>query len=217
MSNGILLIGGGSHCHSVIDTLCRSTQYDKIGIVAKDENNLKELEKDIIVADFLLGLDADLPKLFSEGWNNAFITLGSIGNPNGRKIIYSQISQIGFHIPAIIDKSATISTNTKIAAGVFVGKSAVINIGSVIGECAIINTGAIIEHDCMIGDFTHVSPGTVICGQVTVGTDSHIGAGSVVKQGTIIGSNTLIGAGSVVVKNIPDNVKAFGNPCRVIE
>ena len=33
--------------------------------------------------------------------------------------------------------------------------------------------------------------------------------------GVTIGKNTVIGAGSVVTKNIPENVVAFGNPCRV--
>ena len=74
-----------------------------------------------------------------------------------------------------------------------------------------------IEHDCEIGEFAHISPGTVICGQVHIGMDSHIGAGSVVRQQIRIGSDVLIGAGSVVVKDMPNHVKAYGNPCRVAE
>jgi acetyltransferase-like isoleucine patch superfamily enzyme len=35
-------------------------------------------------------------------------------------------------------------------------------------------------------------------------------------NGVKIGNNTVIGAGSVVTKDIPDNVVAYGNPCRVI-
>jgi maltose O-acetyltransferase len=34
--------------------------------------------------------------------------------------------------------------------------------------------------------------------------------------GVTIGSNVVIGAGAVVVKDIPDNVVAVGNPCRVV-
>ena len=44
-----------------------------------------------------------------------------------------------------------------------------------------------------------------------------VGAGSVVRQQIVIGNNTLIGAGSVVVKNIPEGVQAYGNPCKVVE
>jgi acetyltransferase-like isoleucine patch superfamily enzyme len=40
--------------------------------------------------------------------------------------------------------------------------------------------------------------------------------GTNIIDGIEIGSNTIIGAGSLVVKDIPSNVVAYGNPCRVI-
>ena len=43
-----------------------------------------------------------------------------------------------------------------------------------------------------------------------------IGASSILLPGIIIGENTTIGAGSVVTKDIPPNVVAVGNPCRVL-
>jgi maltose O-acetyltransferase len=51
---------------------------------------------------------------------------------------------------------------------------------------------------------------------ITVGDNVWIGAGVQVMPGVTIGSNVVIGGGSVVVKDIPDNVVAVGNPCRVI-
>lgn len=213
----ILLIGGGGHCHSVLDVLSSLKEYDQIGIVARDKENLKELQEDDLVSNYLVGIDEDLLKLYEEGWTHAFITLGSIGNPKVRKKIYALIKQIGFIVPTIIDDSATVSPKANIGEGIFIGKNAVVNIGSSIGDCCIINTGSIVEHDCIIGCFVHISPGAVICGQVTVGNDSHVGAASVVRQGIVIGENVLIGAGSVVVKDIQDNVKAYGNPCKVVE
>ena len=51
---------------------------------------------------------------------------------------------------------------------------------------------------------------------ITVGNDVWIGAGVQVLPGVTIGSNVVIGAGSVVTKDIPDNVVAVGNPCRVL-
>ena len=51
---------------------------------------------------------------------------------------------------------------------------------------------------------------------VYIGENTWIGAGVVIVPGVHIGSNTVIGAGSVVTKDIPDNVIAVGNPCRVI-
>ena len=52
---------------------------------------------------------------------------------------------------------------------------------------------------------------------ITVGKNVWIGGNSILLPGVTIGDNTTIGAGSVVTKNIPDNVLAFGNPCRVID
>lgn len=50
---------------------------------------------------------------------------------------------------------------------------------------------------------------------ITVGSNVWIGGGTQVLPGAKIGSNVVIGAGSVVTGEIPDNVVAFGNPCKV--
>ena len=51
---------------------------------------------------------------------------------------------------------------------------------------------------------------------VTIGDNVWIGGSVTILPGVTIGNNTTIGAGSVVTKDIPDNVVAAGNPCRVI-
>jgi len=43
-----------------------------------------------------------------------------------------------------------------------------------------------------------------------------LGANVTVLPGVTIGNNSIIGAGSVVTKNIPENVIAVGNPCKVL-
>jgi maltose O-acetyltransferase len=51
---------------------------------------------------------------------------------------------------------------------------------------------------------------------VTIEDNVWIGGGSIICAGVTIGRNTTIGAGSIVVKNIPADVVAAGNPCKVI-
>ena len=51
---------------------------------------------------------------------------------------------------------------------------------------------------------------------VRIGSNCWLGAGVVVLPGVTIGDNSVIGAGSVVTKDIPANVVAVGNPCRVL-
>jgi galactoside O-acetyltransferase len=51
---------------------------------------------------------------------------------------------------------------------------------------------------------------------VTIEDNVWVGAGSVILPGVTIGKNSVIGAGSIVTKNIPANVVAVGNPCRIL-
>lgn len=209
MANKLLLIGGGGHCRSVIDCVLSLGKYDDIGIVDNVDCSYQGITT--------VGTDDDLKELFHNGWGEAFITVGSIGDPTIRKRLFALIKDIGFEVPVIIDPSAIVAKDTLVREGVFVGKNSVINTGVVIDNCGIINTGSIIEHDCSIGAFSHISPGAVLCGEVKVGTDSHIGAGTVVKQNVVVGNSVLVGAGSVLLSNLPDGVIAYGNPCKVVD
>ena len=49
-----------------------------------------------------------------------------------------------------------------------------------------------------------------------IGRNVWLGAGALVMPGVSIGDNSVIGAGSVVTRDIPANVVAVGNPCRVL-
>lgn len=51
---------------------------------------------------------------------------------------------------------------------------------------------------------------------VHIGKNCWIGAGAIIVPGVTIGDNVVIGAGSVVTKDIPSNVIAVGNPCKVL-
>ncbi len=51
---------------------------------------------------------------------------------------------------------------------------------------------------------------------IHIGENCWIGAGALILPGITIGDNVVIGAGSVVTKDIPSNVVAVGNPCRIL-
>ena len=51
---------------------------------------------------------------------------------------------------------------------------------------------------------------------ITIGDNVWIGGSVTILPGVTIGSNVVIGAGSVVTRDLPDNVIAAGNPCRVL-
>ncbi|MFX4263252.1 acetyltransferase [Pelotomaculum propionicicum] len=212
MNKKLLLLGGGGHCKSVLDSLLPSGQYVEMGIIDKKENVGKSI-LDVPV----IGCDDDLSKLYQQEFNYAFVTVGSIGNPSLRVKLFSEIERIGFKIPNIIDATAVVSQHASLENGVFIGKNAVINAGSTIGKGVIINTSATIEHDCTIEDFVHIASGAVLCGELHIGYNTHIGANSVIKQQLRIGFDSIIGMGSVVLHDIGDNIIAFGNPCKEVK
>ena len=208
MSKKIILVGGGGHCKSVLDSLLELNEYSKIGII-----DIKENIGNSVMGIQVIGCDDNLVELFDDGYKYAFITLGSLGNPDIRIKLFNNISELGYIMPVIIDCSAKVSKYAKIEQGVFVGKLSLVNADASIQKCAIINSGSIVEHDCKIGAFVHIAPGAVLGGSVVIGENSHIGANATVKQNINIGSNTTIGMGSVVTKDIKSKIMAYGNPC----
>lgn len=208
----MILIGGGGHCKSVIDTIREGRLFNIIGIL-----DIKEKVGHYVCGIKIIGTDDELARYYKEGVENGFITLGSIGNCQKRITIYHQLKEIGMVLPVIKDKTSVISASAVIGEGTFVGKGAVINTDVTIGENCIINTGAVVEHDCILEDFVHISPGSILSGGVTIGRNTHVGTQSTIIQNIEVGENTIIGAGSVVVKNISKNRKAYGNPCREVE
>ena len=207
MENKILLIGGGGNCKSIIDVILEDNLYSCVGIVDKEKIDIPLDDKRITY----VGNDSDLPDLFKSGWNQAFVSIGSVGNPMIRKTLFNKLKELGFSVPNIISKRSFTSSNAVFGVGVFIGKGAAINAGSFIGDCCIINTNSIVEHDCNVGDFVHVSPGGV-----RIGNDTHVGAGAVIKQYVSVGNNTIIGMGSVVTKDLESNCIYYGNPCKLI-
>lgn len=201
----LVMIGGGGHCKSVLDAALSSGKFSDIVITDYDIP-----AGSLIQGCKVVGNDDMLPKLYKDGYRNAFISVGSIKDTSVRREIYERVIELGFEFPTIIDSTAVIADRAVIGKGTFVGKSAVINSGCSIDEFAIINTGAIIEHNCSVGAFSHVSVGSVVCGGCEIGNDVFIGANATVIQGIKINSRSIIGAGSIVMADVPSNAVFTG-------
>jgi len=65
-------------------------------------------------------------------------------------------------------------------------------------------------------DYKERASGLEYAKGIHIGEDVWVGGSAVICPGVNIGDRTIIGAGSVVTKDIPSNVFAAGNPCKVI-
>jgi sugar O-acyltransferase (sialic acid O-acetyltransferase NeuD family) len=149
--------------------------------------------------------------------NTKIVALGAT-KPQERK----KISEI-FNLENELTLINLISKNSDISKTVSLGKGLVINTMSciaghtTINDFVFINRNVSIGHHTVIGKYTSINPGANIAGNVTIGDCCQIGIGVNIIDGVKIGNNTIIGAGSVVTKDIPDNVVAYGVPCKIIK
>ncbi|MDE7326499.1 MAG: acetyltransferase [Lachnospiraceae bacterium] len=201
----LVLIGGGGHCKSVLDSALAMETFEEIVITdAKLEAGTE------VFGCRVVGTDSNLVELKQKGFDYAFITVGSIESVMLRKQLSVVASNLGFQFPVICDPTACVSSFVMIGKGTFVGKNVVINADVKIGRHCIINTGSILEHECTVGDYSHISVGAILCGNSHIGCDSFIGAGSTLIQGISVGDNTVVGAGSKLLADVEDNRKICG-------
>lgn len=118
---------------------------------------------------------------------------------------------------SVISNSSEISSTTKIGNGCIINSMTCIAGHTVLGDFVFVNRSVSIGHHAKIGNFTTINPGSNIAGNVEIGSNCQIGIGCNIFDSVKIGNNSIIGAGSLVTKNIPDNVVAYGNPCKIIK
>lgn len=195
MSKSIYIYGASGHGLVVAD-IARACEYDDVIFVDDGANEYLSFE-DI------------------KNNNTIPITFG-IGSNSIRAKLFEKVQNSGFTIVSLIHPSSIISTSVIIGKGTVIMPNVVVNAKATIGKGVILNTNCVIEHECVIDDFVHISPKVALAGNVKVGTLTHVGIGTNIIQGVAIGKNSIIGAGSVVLKNVSNNMKAYGNPCKEI-
>ncbi len=105
-----------------------------------------------------------------------------------------------------------------------IGDRFYMNYGGVILDCNTVHIGNDVLCAPYVQIYTAYHPtdptvrltGRELAAPIRIGDNVWIGGGAIICPGVTIGDNTTIGAGSVVVSDIPANVVAVGNPCRVI-
>ena len=143
------------------------------------------------------------------------LTLGVYQPTHKKKIVETLNPDIEKFINIIHD-GLDISNTSKLGRGVLINSKVSIAAHTTIGDFVSINRHVSIGHHTNIGDYCSINPGVNIAGNVTIGEGTTIGMGTNILHTVKIGKNSIIGSGSVVTKDIPDNVVAYGSPCKII-
>ncbi len=190
--NKIILLGGGSHCKSVIDVIEQEAKFEIAGIVDKSE-----LLGSKVLGYPIIGNDTDLDNL-AKKYQFALITIGQIKSPIMRIKLYELAVKAKFSLPTIISPNAYVSKHSKIGNGTVIMHNAIINANTSIGYNCIINSKVLIEHDCKIFNHCHISTNATINGGVEVGSKCFVGSNVTTKDNIKIKENSFIKAGSLV-------------------
>ena len=207
----IVLIGGGDQAHYTIDIINKEGKYNIIGIIdAQEEIGTTKFGYKII------GRKEDIKELIPIfSIDGGIITIGD----NWRRYYvanYIKKSAPKFKFVNAIHPSIPIGDNVILGEGIVAMAGCIFNPRADIGDFTFFATGAQVEHDCVIGNYASISAGSITGGYVTLGEFAAVTLGVTIFDRITIGRNSVIGAGSLVIKDIPDNVLAYGNPAKII-
>lgn len=208
----IVIIGAGQHARVVLYNVEEQNKYEVIGFLDSDDNRIgKVFEGKEILGNY----QKENLKEFSKkiGTNKFFI---GFGNMKYRKKVFDYFINNGWEAVNIIHPNAVVSKNTRLGKGILIECGCLVTPNPVIGDNVVVNTGSQVNHDNIIENNVYIASGVILSGGIKIGENTLLDDGVIVTLGCSVGKNSLIGAGAVVTKNIPDEVVAYGSPCKVI-
>lgn len=205
---GIILVGGGGHCRSVIEVA------DSCGAQISGILDASLTVGQQIFGYPVLGNDELIPDLVQI--YSFVVTVGQIKNASVRKILHQKIKDLNGCLATLIASSAIVSKYATLGEGSVIMHHALVNAGANVGTGCIVNSFANIEHDVFLGDYCHVSTGAMVNGDCIIHDETFIGSQAVVANGVTIISNSIISAGAFVCKNIEERGIYAGNPAKLL-
>jgi sugar O-acyltransferase (sialic acid O-acetyltransferase NeuD family) len=149
--------------------------------------------------------------------DDELLTLG-VTQKNTKLKVFDNYKNISLNrFLTLISKNTDISSTTKLGFGNIINGMVCIAGQTMLDDFVFVNRNVSIGHHTQIGKFTTINPGCNIAGNVIIGENCQIGIGVNIFDGVRIGKNSIIGGGAIVTKDIPENVVAYGNPCKIIK
>lgn len=198
----LAILGSGGHALSVTDA-AESSGWSVVACLTPSD-----LEAEFTSSNRVVSLS-------QIDWSSTYLALG-VGLNYIRERIY--LNELGVdlreRLATVVHASAWVSPRSELHPGSVILANAVVGPNCVVGLGAVINTASSLEHGSILSDFSSLGPGSRTGGNSRVGERSHLGLNASLLQNRTIGADTVIGANSVVTRDMPQNVVAWGSPCR---
>lgn len=205
----IVIVGAGSQGAIVADILQRAREAGSTGEPIGFVDDTPSLSRQTILGLPVLGAIDSLSAIE----HDAIVV--AIGDNSRRRAMTERLLANGERLGTAIHPFTSIAPTATIGEGTMISAGALLLPRCSVGRGALLNTKASVDHDSILGDFVHVSAGGTVGANVRIGDETLIALGASVASERSVGARTIIGAGAVVVRDIPDDVIAFGVPARV--
>ncbi len=205
----VIVVGAGGHGAVVADILQRAREAGASAVPLGFVDDTPSLQGCQVVGLPVLGALASLGQLA----HDAIIV--AIGDNEARREMTTRLTAAGERLATAIHPFAFVAPTARVGEGSTISAGALVLPRAELGRGVILNTKGSVDHDTLVGDFAHVSVGASVGARARIGHGAFIALGASVISGASVGARTVIGAGAVVVRDIPDDVVAWGVPARV--
>jgi sugar O-acyltransferase (sialic acid O-acetyltransferase NeuD family) len=205
----IVIVGAGSQGAIVADILQCAREAGASDEVIGFVDDTESLHRETILGLPVLGPIDSLSAIE----HDAIVV--AIGDNTGRRTMTERLVARGEKLATAIHPFTSIAPSATIGEGTMISAGALLLPRCSVGRGTLLNTKASVDHDSILGDYAHVSAGGTVGANVRIGDETLIALGASVASERTVGARTIIGAGAVVVRDIPDDVIAFGVPARV--
>lgn len=139
----------------------------------------------------------------------------AIGNNANRRALTERFVSAGERLATAIHPFTSIARSATIGEGSMLSSGVILLPNAAIGRGVLLNTKASVDHDSVVEDFVHIAPTSTVGANVRIGTETFLGLTTTVISNLTIGARVVTGAGSVVLRDLPDDVTAWGVPARI--